>query len=61
MNERTFSNIFRDSLIGGVYYVSVPKFSGNLELYDPRGKSGVCTEIVPGLPNPPFHRTYSIG
>eukprot|EP00511_Aplanochytrium_stocchinoi_P006010 CAMPEP_0204826914 /NCGR_PEP_ID=MMETSP1346-20131115/4512_1 /ASSEMBLY_ACC=CAM_ASM_000771 /TAXON_ID=215587 /ORGANISM="Aplanochytrium stocchinoi, Strain GSBS06" /LENGTH=476 /DNA_ID=CAMNT_0051955149 /DNA_START=148 /DNA_END=1578 /DNA_ORIENTATION=- len=49
-----------DSLIGGVYYVSVPEHSGNLELFDPRAKSGVCEDIIEGLTNPPFHRTVTI-
>eukprot|EP00510_Aplanochytrium_minuta_P006293 CAMPEP_0184007126 /NCGR_PEP_ID=MMETSP0954-20121128/1132_1 /TAXON_ID=627963 /ORGANISM="Aplanochytrium sp, Strain PBS07" /LENGTH=306 /DNA_ID=CAMNT_0026285865 /DNA_START=467 /DNA_END=1384 /DNA_ORIENTATION=- len=49
-----------DSLIGGVYYVTVPTHSGNLELYDPRGRSGMCKQSLNNLSAPPFHRTVSI-
>jgi uncharacterized protein (TIGR02466 family) len=51
-----------DSLIGGVYYVTVPKGSGKLGLFDPRGKSPVLGTIpqTAGEPVPPFHRTVAI-
>lgn len=50
-----------DSLLGGVYYVSVPPFSGRLELFDPRsGVQTVCPNTVKELVNPPFHRTVEI-
>ena len=50
-----------DSLLGGVYYVSVPPYSGNLELFDPRsGFQTVCPNTVEHLVNPPFHRTVHI-
>mmetsp|Transcript_13411 Transcript_13411/g.34200 ORF Transcript_13411/g.34200 Transcript_13411/m.34200 type:complete len:448 (-) Transcript_13411:253-1596(-) len=51
-----------DSLIGGVYYVTVPPGSGKLGLFDPRGRS----PMLPPLPQskghavPPFHRTVTI-
>ncbi|RYG65923.1 hypothetical protein EON64_10905, partial [archaeon] len=31
-------HVTEDALVGGVYYVSVPRGSGQLHLYDPRGK-----------------------
>jgi len=44
-----------DSLIGGVYYSSIPPHSGNLELFDPRQ-----TIADDGLPKPPYHRTHIV-
>ena len=49
-----------DSLIGGVYYVTVPQHSGELALFDPRGKSPVKGGGADELPAPPFHRTVGI-
>ena len=43
-----------DSLIGGVYYVTVPPHSGSLGIFDPR------QIMVQGHPSPPFHRTYTV-
>lgn len=50
----------RDSLIGGVYYVSIPARSGRLAIHDPRGRSPVYPIRDQGLPEPPFHRVMSI-
>lgn len=49
-----------DALVGGVYYVNVPKNSGRLELYDPRGKSPLDLKEPEAPSNPPFHRTVGI-
>ena len=52
-----------DSRIGGVYYVSVPKSSGRLELFDPRGKppeSAAMGGSAKVPPRPPFHRTVTV-
>ena len=49
-----------DALVGGVYYVSVPKGSGRLELYDPRGKSPLDLKDPMAASNPPFHRTVGV-
>eukprot|EP01038_Epipyxis_sp_PR26KG_P008190 gene8190-11079_t len=50
-----------DALIGGVYYVKTPKWSGKLELYDPRGKQPLRDLTDPtSLAVPPFHRTVVI-
>jgi uncharacterized protein (TIGR02466 family) len=58
-----------DSLVGGVYYVTVPPGSGDLELFDARGKSPILKsptavhnatsdpDDLSNLPMPPFHRS----
>ena len=49
-----------DALVGGVYYVSVPRGSGRLELYDPRGKSPLDLSDPTAASLPPFHRTIGV-
>eukprot|EP01036_Dinobryon_divergens_P024731 gene24731-33204_t len=50
-----------DALVGGVYYVRVPAWSGRLELYDPRGKSPLRDLDDPlSPPLPPFHRVRAV-
>ena len=49
------------ALVGGVYYVRVPAWSGRLELYDPRGKSPLRDLDDPlSPPLPPFHRVRAV-
>ena len=48
-----------DSLVGGVYYVSVPPGSGNLALYDPRGLRAGDDDTAK-RPEPPFHRSVEL-
>jgi uncharacterized protein (TIGR02466 family) len=49
-----------DAQVGGVYYVNVPKGSGRLELYDPRGKSPLDLKDPMSPSYAPFHRTIGI-
>ena len=50
-----------DSLIGGVYYLRIPKsVAGDLALYDPRGVSPLAKPSSTRLPNPPYHRRVVI-
>lgn len=54
-------HVTQDALVGGVYYVRVPKGSGLLEMYDPRGKHPLRDLDEPtSPPNPPFHRTVGV-
>jgi uncharacterized protein (TIGR02466 family) len=55
-------HVTNDALVGGVYYVRVPNFSGRLQLYDPRGKGpiGDGLKIPTSAPRPPFHREVSV-
>jgi hypothetical protein len=49
------------ALVGGVYYVRVPAWSGRLEMYDPRGKSPLRDlEDPTSPPLPPFHRVRAV-
>ena len=49
------------ALVGGVYYVRVPAWSGRLELYNPRGKSPLRDlEDPTSPPLPPFHRVRTV-
>eukprot|EP01031_Cornospumella_fuschlensis_P029875 gene29875-36071_t len=53
--------VTEDALVGGVYYVSVPKGSGKLHMYDPRGKHPLLgLEDPTSAPSPPFHRIASL-
>lgn len=59
------AHVAEDSLIGGVYYASVPPNSGNLQLLDPRGVNTLTVGIaakkqLKTAPQPPFHRTIDI-
>jgi uncharacterized protein (TIGR02466 family) len=62
-------HVTEDALVGGVYYIHCPEGSGELELFDPRGKHPIhgLTEVETvveegdrSVGEPPFHRSHSI-
>lgn len=49
-----------DALVGGVYYVRTPPGSGQLHIFDPRGKSPLDLRDPMAQSSPPFHRGVRI-
>jgi len=48
-----------DSMVGGVFYVKVPKKAGSLLFSDPRGKNSVM-QAPASVPTAPFHKLFQV-